>query len=191
MSDLDRLRDLKPKQDHEAEARAMAEAKVEEEIRQSARTGYVGALEAIKGGGKTAVAVNELNKAAEKDLSTLFTRVGLSMRRNIEWFELLSSSFLPIGDIVVVAHDLANKELAFSGKHVRVEDEKMLVGVVCYDNGSAKDAYLFPAKSFHKPGLLSIFARNKKTGECKVNMSNKDKLEKYSFGVAVEALKQK
>ena len=122
-----------------------------------------------------------LNLMAAKDLGALFARVGLGLKRNVNWHALFDQSN-QIADLLIVGHDMSQKQATFPTTHVRGDDPNMYVGIVCYEGEAAKDAYIIPS---------SVFRSEAKKGKpAKVSVNKKQKLEKYSFGVAVNNLKK-
>ncbi|MCL2587285.1 MAG: hypothetical protein FWE31_03545 [Firmicutes bacterium] len=141
----------------------------------------ISALKALHGGAATSEVGMDFNGMAYKDLSSLFARVGLSLKRNVNWFALFDQSD-QVADLLIVGHDMTKPEAVFPSEHIRPHDKTMLVGIVCYEGGTAKDAYLFPGSLFK--------SEHKKGKPAKIKLSKKQKLEQYSFGVAVNNLKK-
>ena len=118
------------------------------------------------------------------DLNFLCNRVGLGLLRNVEYFALTDQG-KKLCDFIVVECDGSVAE--FDSKNLSVDDERLYVAVVCYNGEKAENAYLFPACSFKKTGLFSMFGN--KNGRASIKMGNKTKLDQYSFGNVVKNIK--
>jgi len=125
--------------------------------------------------------VEEFNNLAAKDLGSLLARVGLGLKRNVNWYSIFEQSDR-LADVLVIGHDQAKKTATFPSGNIRPDDAMMYVAIVCYEGGDAKDAYLIPGSKFKK--------ECKKGKPASVNTHKKQKLEEYSFGVAVKNLKK-
>ena len=124
---------------------------------------------------------------AVEDLRFLASRLSYGMLRNVNYYTF-DAQGQKLFDVLVASHDLKDPVAKFSSRDLDFDREKLFVALVCYEDEKAKDVYLFPAKEFKKPGMLSMFARDKAKDVCKVKMSNKAKLEQYSFGNVVKTI---
>lgn len=127
----------------------------------------------------------QLNKKAVEDLKYLCMQVGCGLFHNVQ-YQALFRETEKICDLLVVYYDAAQKKAVVPSEHIKFNDggekHKMYVAVVCYEDDKATGAYLFDGSEFKKPGLFSLFDVDKKQGTASINMSNKAKLNKYSFG---------
>jgi len=128
-------------------------------------------------------AESKINPAS--DFGFLCSKLGYGLMRNVNVHSLQYQGRV-VCDVLVVAHDNKEGNLKFDAEHLDVNNEKLYVGVVCYDGSSPKDAYMISAQNFKSPGLLSIFGYDKKRKKASVKVGNKAKLEQYSFGNVVK-----
>ena len=120
-------------------------------------------------------------ETAVKDLRFLCSRLGLGLLNNVKHFSLHNSESKKLCDFLVIGQDVAqHKTVSFPTSDINVDDPNMFVAVVVYNNGTVRDAYLFPCTEFKKPGFFSMF--NNKKGVCSISVSKEDKLKDYSFG---------
>jgi len=130
-------------------------------------------------------ASEQLNEKAITDLRFLCSRMGYGLLNNVDYKALYDAGSKKLCDFLVVGHEGRGK-VSVPGNLIK--DDKMYVAVVLYNNGTVKDAYLFAGENFMKPGLFSIFKRDKKNGTCYVDMSNETKTKPYSFGNVVQTI---
>ncbi|MCL2756400.1 MAG: hypothetical protein FWE45_05125 [Firmicutes bacterium] len=124
---------------------------------------------------------------AIQDLRFLCSRTGYGLLNNVNLHALYNSESKKLCDFLVIGHDTADKSVAFPIKEINVEDPNMYVAVVAYTNGQVRDAYLFKATEFKKPGLFSMFKN--KNGIGGIDIGKEAKLRDYSFGNVINGIK--
>jgi len=121
------------------------------------------------------------------DLRFLCSRSGLGLLNNIKLHSLHNSESKKLCDFLVIGHDTANKTVTFPIGDISIDDENMYVAVVVYTGGQVRDAYLFRATEFKKPGLFSKFGNKKGVGS--IDIGKESKLKDYSFGNVINGIK--
>jgi len=124
---------------------------------------------------------------AVQDLRFLCSRMGFGLLNNVNLHALYNSESKKLCDFLVIGHDTSDKSVTFQSKEINVEDPNMYVAVVAYTNGQVRDAYLFKASEFKKPGMFSMF-KNKNGVGC-VDIGKESKLKDYSFGNVINGIK--
>jgi len=141
--------------------------------------------EAREGIAPPAAAGENFDAKAVEDLKFLCTKAGFGLLNNTNYLALHDQG-KKVCDFIVRAYVGDGKEVKFQSQLADFSDPKMHLAVVRYEDGAARDVYLFNIKNFEKPGFMSMFSHDKKAGTCGVKMGNKTKLEQYSFGNVVK-----
>lgn len=127
-----------------------------------------------------------INQKARNDFKYLCNHTNFLVKNNVNYYTL-SKGDKVIGDFFPIGYNLKNKSVNIPESYIDVNNGKLFVAIVCYDNEEVKDVMVFKANDFKSTGIFSIFKYSDKVKQYAIvlgDLSNK-KLKQNSFGVAL------
>ena len=130
------------------------------------------------------VKFNELPdvRRAREDFRSVCTSANVVVTSNLDWMSMTRNG-QRLNDCLVVPFNVETGASRFPASKVKVDDPKMYIAIVCYQEGTPIDVLLVQAAMLKK-----IKAKlDKNTGEYVFKCKNikHPKLQQYSFGVVV------
>lgn len=127
-----------------------------------------------------------INQKARNDFKYLCNHTNYLVKNNVNYYTL-SNGDKVIGDFFPIGYNVEKNSASFPDKYIDVNNHKLFVAVVCYENDAVKDVMVFKASDFKSTGIFSIFKHSDKAKQYAVvlgDLSNK-KLKQNSFGIAL------
>lgn len=127
-----------------------------------------------------------INQKAREDFKYLCNHTNFLVKNNVNFYTL-SKGGKVVGDFFPIGYNIKNKVVNFPGSYIDINNEKLSVAVVCYENNEVKDVLVFKMKEFKHTGLFNMFKYSEKAKQYSIALGdlNNKKLKQNSFGVAL------